>query len=84
MSSESITENSWYAKTAAESAQALQVDPATGLTAGEAQQRLQKYGPNILAAAKKETGLQAFSAPVPGSYADHPAGGGGGEFCSHT
>ncbi len=60
MSSESITENSWYAKTAAESAQALQVDPATGLTAGEAQQRLQKYGPNILAAAKKETGLQAF------------------------
>ena len=60
MSSESITENSWYAKTAAESAQALQVDPATGLTAAEAQQRLQKYGPNILAAAKKETGLQAF------------------------
>jgi Ca2+-transporting ATPase len=60
MSNESITEHSWYAKTAAESAQALQVDPAKGLTAAEAQQRLQKYGPNILAAGKKETGLQAF------------------------
>ncbi|MFN2140954.1 MAG: cation-translocating P-type ATPase [Candidatus Promineifilaceae bacterium] len=60
MSNESVTEHSWYAKTAAESARALQVDPAKGLTAAEAQQRLQKYGPNILAAGKKETGLQAL------------------------
>ena len=38
----------------------LQVDPAKGLSAAEAQQRLQQYGPNQLAAKKKESGLQAF------------------------
>ena len=58
MSSEPITEHSWYAKTAAEAAQALQVDPATGLTAAEARQRLQKYGPKILAAVKKKRGCR--------------------------
>jgi Ca2+-transporting ATPase len=38
----------------------LQVDPAKGLTAAEAQQRLQQYGPNQLAGKAKETGWQAF------------------------
>ena len=36
------------------------VDPAKGLSAAEAEQRLQQYGPNRLAAKKKESGLQAF------------------------
>ena len=50
----------WYALTADSVAQQLKVDPAKGLSAAEAQQRLQQYGPNVLAAKKKETGLQAF------------------------
>ena len=40
--------------------QQLKVDPAKGLSAAEAQQRLQQYGPNELAAKKKESGWQAF------------------------
>ena len=50
----------WYALTAEAVAQQLKVDPAKGLSAAEAQQRLQQYGPNELAAKKKESGLQAF------------------------
>ena len=50
----------WYAKTSEEVSSQLAVDPARGLAAAEAQQRLQQYGPNVLAAGKKETGLQAF------------------------
>jgi Ca2+-transporting ATPase len=38
----------------------LKVDPAKGLSAAEAQQRLQQVGPNVLAAKKKESGWQAF------------------------
>jgi P-type Ca2+ transporter type 2C len=50
----------WYSLTAEDVAKQLQVDPAKGLSAAEAQQRLQKYGPNKLADKKKESGLQAF------------------------
>ncbi len=50
----------WYALTTEAVAQQLKVDPAKGLSAAEAQQRLQQYGPNQLAAKKKESGLQAF------------------------
>lgn len=50
----------WYQLTPEQVAQQLQVDPAKGLSAGEAQSRLQKYGPNQLAAKKKVSGLQAF------------------------
>jgi len=50
----------WYALATNAVAQQLKVDPAKGLSAAEAQQRLQQYGPNVLAAKKKETGLQAF------------------------
>ncbi len=53
-------QTAWYALPAEEVARQLQVDPAKGLSAGEAQQRLQQYGPNQLAAKKKESGLQAF------------------------
>jgi len=50
----------WYALTGEAAAQKLQVDPAKGLSAVEAKERLQKYGPNELAAKKKESGWQAF------------------------
>ena len=50
----------WYAMTPDEVAQQLQVDPAKGLSAAEAQQRLQQYGPNELVDKKKESGWHAF------------------------
>jgi P-type Ca2+ transporter type 2C len=58
--SEAANQTKWYALTAEDAAKQLQVDPAKGLSAAEAQSRLQKYGPNELAAGKKESGLQAF------------------------
>jgi len=54
------TQPKWYAMTPEAVAGQLKVDPAKGLSAAEAQQRLQQYGANILAAKKKESGLQAF------------------------
>ncbi len=60
MSNDFVPEKNWYALTSAEVAQEQQVDPAKGLSAAEVQQRLQRYGPNVLAAGKKESGLQAF------------------------
>ena len=50
----------WYSMTPEAVAQQLKVDPAKGLSAAEAQQRLQQYGPNVLAAKKKESGWHAF------------------------
>jgi P-type Ca2+ transporter type 2C len=50
----------WYRLTPESAAQRLEVDPAKGLSAAEAQQRLQHYGPNRLAGKKKESGLHAF------------------------
>src|SRR3954453_22775379 len=50
----------WHRLTQEAVAQKLQVDPARGLSAAEAQQRLQKYGPNALAGKQKESGWQAF------------------------
>src|SRR5512143_3756919 len=50
----------WYALSVEDVAKQLQVDPAKGLSAAEAQARLQKYGPNQLAGKKKEPGWQAF------------------------
>jgi P-type Ca2+ transporter type 2C len=50
----------WYAMTPEAVAGQLKVDPAKGLSAAEAQQRLQQYGRNELAAKKKESGWQAF------------------------
>jgi Ca2+-transporting ATPase len=46
--------------TAVAVAQQLGVDPAKGLSAAEAQKRLQQYGANKLAAKKNESGWQAF------------------------
>ena len=50
----------WYQFSSDEVAERLQVDPARGLTADEVQQRLQKYGPNALAAAKAEPAFIRF------------------------
>jgi Ca2+-transporting ATPase len=50
----------WYALTPAEAASRLEVDPATGLTAAEAGQRLHQYGPNALAEAKAEPVWKLF------------------------
>ena len=50
----------WYALTPEAVAQQLKVDPTKGLSAAEAQQRLQQYGPNKLVDKKKESGWQAF------------------------
>src|SRR5512143_2168505 len=60
MSQPESSQPKWYALTAEGAAKQLQVDPAKGLSAAEAQQRAQKYGPNKLAEKKKESGLQAF------------------------
>ena len=43
----------WFSMTPEAVAQQLKVDPAKGLSTAEAQQRLQQYGPNVLAAKKK-------------------------------
>ncbi len=56
------TENKqkWYTMTPEEVGKQLNVDPAAGLSASEAKQRLGKYGPNKLEEKKKESGWQAF------------------------
>ena len=50
----------WYALAPEEAARRLGVDPAQGLSAAEAQRRLQQYGPNALAAAKAEPVWKRF------------------------
>ena len=53
-------EAAWYQSTAEGAAARLQVDPTQGLTAAEAQQRLQQFGPNALAAATPEPAWRRF------------------------
>jgi Ca2+-transporting ATPase len=50
----------WYALEADDVASRLQVDPLRGLTAAEAQRRLQQYGPNALAEAKAQPVWKQF------------------------
>jgi Ca2+-transporting ATPase len=50
----------WYTLSSEEVAKDLGVDPAKGLSKAEAEKRLQQYGPNQLAAKKKESTAQAF------------------------
>ncbi len=50
----------WYTMTPEAVGKELGVDPAKGLSSSEAQQRLQKYGPNMLAGKAKEPGWRAF------------------------
>ncbi len=57
---ETTSQTKWFTLTSEDVEQQLNVDPAKGLSAAEAKQRLQQYGPNELAAKKKEPGWQAF------------------------
>src|SRR6476646_3262052 len=50
----------WYALDAAEVASRLDVDPVTGLTTAQAQQRLQEHGPNALAEPEPEPVWKQF------------------------
>ena len=60
MADSSTVREKWYTLTEAEVARKLGVDPAKGLSAAEAQQRQQQYGPNALAGKAKEPGWRAF------------------------
>jgi Ca2+-transporting ATPase len=60
MTEQSNNQQKWYAMTPEAVSKELAVDPVKGLNAAEAQQRLQKYGPNRLAEKKKKSGFQAF------------------------
>jgi P-type Ca2+ transporter type 2C len=53
-------EQSWYALPGEKVAASLGVDPAHGLSASEAAQRLQQYGPNRFAEGKQEPRWRAF------------------------
>ena len=74
MAQSSTNQPKWYSMTAEAVAQQLKVEPAKGLSAAEAQQRLQQYGANVLAEKKKETAWQAFLRQYQGLHADHPSG----------
>jgi Ca2+-transporting ATPase len=57
---EAAAEVEWYRLAPAEVASRLEVDLASGLSADDAQQRQQRYGPNALAEGKKEPAWRAF------------------------
>ena len=52
--------------------QQLDVDPARGLSAGGAAERLRTQGPNKLAGAKKESGFHAFLRSTSSRYRFRP------------
>ena len=58
--SQPVEQEAWYKVTAEQAASKLGVAPQSGLSASEAQSRLQKYGLNVLSGKKKESGLGAF------------------------
>jgi Ca2+-transporting ATPase len=60
-STPAASDAAWFALTPEEVASRLQVDPAVGLTAAEADARRSKYGPNAFAQAKKASPLQLFT-----------------------
>ena len=60
MADPSDSQTKWFTMTAEAVEAQLKVDPAKGLSASEAQQRLSQYGTNELAAKKKESGWHAF------------------------
>jgi P-type Ca2+ transporter type 2C len=53
-------EETWYRLSADQVAEGFGVDPAIGLSAAEVESRLSTYGPNQMAASKKEPGWKAF------------------------
>ena len=60
MTTSNNSQTKWFCLSLDETAEQLQVDPAEGLSATEAQQRLSRYGPNELAAKQEESGWHAF------------------------
>ncbi len=50
----------WHTLSVSDAVQHEEVDPAKGLSASDAAERLQKFGPNAFAAAKKEPGWRTF------------------------
>ena len=50
----------WHTLSVSDALQHEEVDPTKGLSAAEAETRLQKFGPNAFAQAKKEPGWRAF------------------------
>ena len=58
--SETYKQEEWYKLSVKQTAEELSLDTQRGSTALEAQARLQKYGPNVFARKKKESGLHAF------------------------
>lgn len=50
----------WYTLSAADCTERLEVDPGSGLSSEEADRRLEKYGPNELSTAKKDSFFKAF------------------------
>jgi Ca2+-transporting ATPase len=57
---QAATGSTWYGSEASVVAAELGVEPERGLSVEEAGSRLRSHGPNRLAAAKKESGFQAF------------------------
>jgi Ca2+-transporting ATPase len=60
MAESTETTTKWFTLTPEEVAKQLQVEPPKGLSKAEAEARLTKYGPNMLAGKKKEPGWQKF------------------------
>jgi P-type Ca2+ transporter type 2C len=60
LSGEVSVRSDWHGSEASAVAGELGVEPERGLSGEEAASRLQSHGPNRLAGAKKESGLQAF------------------------
>ncbi len=56
------TAHDWHARTAAEVCAELDVDPRRGLTSAEANERLERHGPNVLEREKPRTALQVLLA----------------------
>ena len=54
----------WYNKTSQEVLSELKIKSADGLTNDEAKARIEQYGPNRLAAAKRKTWSQRFFAQI--------------------
>ncbi len=57
---QSVEQDTWHTLNVEQTANKLGVDPKKGLSAAEAETRLQKYGSNIFSGKKKESGLHAF------------------------
>ena len=52
--------STWFSKTTAQVVSELETDQSKGLTTQQAEQRLEKYGPNALESGKKESLVKRF------------------------